>query len=95
MTDGGGHPIAVWSGDLLWPRDLVAAPIIDARAVTGMGVWVHAWLRRHPDCVVLADEALRARLVPLGVRCYADLAELQRGTAGVSASERALLWEDA
>lgn len=95
MTEHAGHPIAVWSGDLLWPRTLAEAPIIDARAVTSMGVWVHDWLRQRPEVIVLADEGLRDRLVGLGVRCYADLGDIQRGSAGVSASERALLWGDA
>jgi len=95
MTDRAGHPIAVWTGDLLWPRDLAEAPIIDARAVTSLGVWVHGWLRQRPDVIVLAGEALRGRLAGLGVRCYADLDEIQHGSVGVSASERALLWGDA
>lgn len=92
MIEHADHPIAVWAGDLLWPCALPSAPIIDARGVTALGVWAHAWLRQHPDVIVIADESLHARLCGLGIRCHTSLDDL-RGN-GVSASERSMLWGD-
>lgn len=88
-----------WHGDLLWPTPLPEAPVIDASTVTAWGVWVHDWLRAHPGIAIVGNEQIRDRLqrAQVPVRWYRGIDEaLHAGnstTAGVSSSERAMLWE--
>lgn len=91
--------VARWNGDLLWPTPLPEAPVIDASAVTAWGVWVHDWLRAHPGVAIVGGEQIRDRLqrAEVPVRWYRALDEAMHAsdstTAGVSPSERAMLWE--
>lgn len=84
-----------WTGELLWPIELPAAGIIDVSQVTGLGSWVHAWLRERPQTALVGlATGLRRQLQEAGVPAlyYRTVAEASdRG--GVSPSERAMLWE--
>lgn len=88
--------VVVWAGELLWPCALKYGPVIDASAVTAVGVWLYPWFRSHPrTAIVGASERLRqqmqdAELPVLWYKTHAD-----RGPSrGVTASERAGLWGD-
>ena len=62
--------VGQWSGELLWPSELAHGPIIDARRVTAVGVWMHAWLREQPHTAVVGlHAAARNQLQNAGCRC--------------------------
>ena len=88
------NPVATWSGDLLWPRELPAATVIDLSAVDALGVWSHDWFRAHPGTALVGGQAFRPRLERAGVpvRWCATVAEATAAPSGVSRAEREMLW---
>jgi hypothetical protein len=85
--------IARWSGELLWPQELVEASIIDLSGVTALGSWAHAWFAARPgQGVAGAHPRLRAQLDQAGVGvCWRDPTRI---IAGVTRSERQALFAD-
>ena len=87
-------PIAIWSGNLLWPRELPAGAVIDLSQVDALGVWSHAWFRARPGTAVIGGEAWRARFERAGVpvRWCASVDEALSAPNWVSRAEREMLW---
>ena len=89
--------VSVWTGDYLWPRpDLEDATIIDLSEVTAVGSWLHAWFRgRGQRKVVGAQRRVRQQMQAAGlpILWYATMKEAGHSDHGVTASERAMLWE--
>ena len=94
MNPSSASGIATWSGDLLWPRDLPAAEVIDLSAVQALGVWCHDWFRARPGTAVVGGAAFRARFERAGVpvRWCSSLDEARSAPSGVSRGEREMLW---
>lgn len=88
------NPIATWSGDLLWPRELPVGAVIDLSQVDALGVWCHDWFRAHPGTAVIGGEPYRARFERAGVpvRWCASVDEALSAPSGVSRGEREMLW---
>ncbi len=94
-----GADVAYWSGLLVWPENLIFAGVIEMSAVTGVGVWLQQALRKHPrQAVVGASPAIKRQLQAAGlpILWYATVEEATIAqtaqTAGVSTSEREMLW---
>lgn len=88
------NAVAAWSGDLLWPREVPAAAVVDLSRVGALGVWSHDWFRARPGTAVVGGEAFRPRLerASVPVRWCASVDEALSAPEGVSRGEREMLW---
>lgn len=84
-----------WSGDMSWPCVIEEVQRIDCSQLESLGVWVYAWLREHPHiALIAASDAIKRQLTAatLPVLWYNHCEEISQGDAGVTPSERDMLW---
>lgn len=93
--------VAIWEGELLWPKSLADEPIIDLSGVVALGTWAYDWFRQRPQrAVVGASQSLKRQLTRahLPILFYGQLDQVPQQHAHaenpnrVSSDERALLW---
>jgi hypothetical protein len=83
--------VAAWSGELLFPCELVEASIIDLSQVTALGTWTYDWFRTHAHVAVTgANPTIRRQIT----KAHIPVAWCDLPTNGVSNSERSALFGD-